>query len=51
MRLAGAVSKSLQEPYELEPDGPRDLNLSSYSFDAQALKRLITLLLHRSRKA
>jgi len=28
----------------LEPDGPRDLNLSSYSFDAQALKRDFPIL-------
>src|SRR6202042_2396869 len=31
----------------LEPDVPRDLNLSSYSFDAQALKRDFPILRER----
>jgi cysteine desulfurase/selenocysteine lyase len=35
------------EPFGLEPDVPRDLNLSSYSFDAQALKRDFPILRER----
>jgi cysteine desulfurase/selenocysteine lyase len=35
------------EPLGIEPDVPRDLNLSSYSFDAQALKRDFPILRER----
>jgi cysteine desulfurase/selenocysteine lyase len=35
------------EPFGLEPDVPRDLNLSSCSFDAQALKRDFPILRER----
>ncbi|HTD54278.1 MAG TPA: aminotransferase class V-fold PLP-dependent enzyme, partial [Silvibacterium sp.] len=35
------------EPAGIEPDVPRDLNLSSYSFDAEALKRDFPILRER----
>ena len=43
------ISSGDQElnPLGIEPDVPRDLNLSSYSFDAQALKRDFPILRER----
>ena len=45
--LSFASSERSFEPPSLEPDVPRDLNLSSYSFDAQALKRDFPILRER----
>jgi cysteine desulfurase / selenocysteine lyase len=45
--VSSAGSERTLEPPGLEPDVPRDLNLSSYSFDAQALKRDFPILRER----
>ena len=45
--VSSAGMERTWEPPGLEPDVPRDLNLSSYSFDAQALKRDFPILSER----
>ena len=45
--VSSAGRERTWEPPGLEPDVPRDLNLSSYSFDAQALKRDFPILSER----
>jgi cysteine desulfurase/selenocysteine lyase len=45
--VSSADTERTLEPPGLEPDVPRDLNLSSYSFDAQALKRDFPILRER----
>jgi cysteine desulfurase / selenocysteine lyase len=42
--LSSPDSKANLEPAGIEPDIPRDLNLSSYSFDVEALKRDFPIL-------
>jgi cysteine desulfurase/selenocysteine lyase len=45
--VPSADTERTLEPPGLEPDVPRELNLSSYSFDAQALKRDFPILRER----
>ena len=45
--VSSASRERTWEPPGLDPDVPRDLNLSSYSFDAQALKRDFPILRER----
>jgi cysteine desulfurase / selenocysteine lyase len=45
--LSSADPAVKPEPAGIEPDVPRDLNLSSYSFDAEALKRDFPILRER----
>ncbi|WP_263359894.1 family 2A encapsulin nanocompartment cargo protein cysteine desulfurase [Acidicapsa ligni] len=45
--IAPTEAVSTHEPVGNEPDVPRDLNLSSYSFDAEALKRDFPILRER----
>jgi cysteine desulfurase / selenocysteine lyase len=45
--ISAAGTERTLDPPGLEPDVPRDLNLSSYSFDAQALKRDFPILRER----
>jgi cysteine desulfurase / selenocysteine lyase len=48
LRTLSPVEQELSiEPLGIEPDVARDLNLSSYSFDAQALKRDFPILRER----
>jgi cysteine desulfurase / selenocysteine lyase len=45
--ISAAGTERTLDPPGLEPDVPRDLNLSSYSFDAQAFKRDFPILRER----
>jgi cysteine desulfurase/selenocysteine lyase len=47
LRTLSPVDHERIEPLGIEPDVPRDLNLSSYSFDAQSLKRDFPILRER----
>ncbi len=45
--IAPPEIEAAQRPIEAEPDVPRELNLSSYSFDAETLKRDFPILRER----
>jgi hypothetical protein len=45
--ITPSESSAVREPAGIEPDVAKELNLSSYSFDAQALKRDFPILRER----